>query len=471
MNERFWGIVLAAGKGTRMKSDLPKVLHQVAGKAILYYPVKALLDSGAEGVVVVIGHGGAEVQAYLKAQFDERVLTALQAEQKGTGHAVQCGLSAVPKQTESVFILYGDMPLVEQSCIEALLNRDQTKNYSLSLLSTTTDEPFGYGRMIRSADGSIIEVREERDCSAEEAQINEINPGIYYASHTFLSNALSQIKNDNAQGELLLTDMVNLAAKENGVRDVMWPIEDLHGVNTRFDLAQCEQQKRKRINKAHMLNGVTLLAPQQCYIDSDVSIDSDVTIGPAVVLRGKTRIAKGCIIDAGCVLDSVTLGEGVVLKPYTVASNSELKAQAQAGPFTHLRPGSELDHDARVGNFVEMKKSRLGKGSKASHLSYLGDCVVGQGANIGAGTICCNYDGFNKHQTLIEDGAFIGSDSQLVAPVTVGKNAYVATGTTVTLNVPEDALAIGRSKQQNKEGYAKRLRTHLKAQKDKTGNK
>ncbi len=456
----FAAIVLAAGQGTRMKSDTPKVLHAIAGRPMVAWPVEAALAAGAERVVVVVGHGREEVEAALAARFDARVSTAVQAEQKGTGHAARCALPALEGFDGDVVILYGDVPLIEPEAIEAL--RATRMRGPLALLTCRAPDPRGYGRILRDASGAVIGIREHKDASPEELAIDEINPGVYAADARFLRESLDALRADNAQGELYLTDVVHAAAALGGADGVEWPLASLMGVNDRAQLAEAASVMRRRIATEHARAGVTVRDLEHAYIDADVSIEVDAVIEPGVVLRGATRIGAGAHLDVGCVLTNVEVAAGAYLKPYTVATDSVIGTGAQVGPFSHLRPGSRLGPDAHVGNFVETKNTTMGQGAKATHLAYLGDGVIEANVNVGAGTIFCNYDGFRKHTTVLEEGAFIGSDSQLVAPVRVGKNAYVGTGTTVTKDVPADALAVGRAKQENKEGYAPRLRARLK---------
>ena len=459
-------IVLAAGQGTRMKSGLPKVAHEVAGRPMVVWPVEAALAAGATRVIVVVGHGRELVESILASRFDERVRTAVQAEQRGTGHAAQCALSELEGFEGAVAILYGDVPLIEPSAIEALCAA--RADGALALLTCRVPDPSGYGRILRGEKGEVRAIREHKDASEAERAVDEINPGLYIAEIAFLREALAGLSDDNAQGELYLTDIVATAAAGSGASSVEWPLQSLMGINDRAQLAEATVAMRRRIAVAHARAGVTIRDLDRVDIDADVSIAQDATIEPSVTLRGETSIGEGAHLDVGCVLTDVTVAAGARLLPYTVASQSAIGEDAQVGPFSHLRPGSDLGPETRIGNFVETKKTKLGRGSKANHLAYLGDGILGEGVNVGAGTIFCNYDGFQKHTTVLEDGAFIGSDSQLIAPIRIGKGAYVATGTTVTRNVPDDALAVGRTRQENKEGYASRLKRRLasRAKKD-----
>src|SRR5579859_6832580 len=428
-------IVLAAGQGTRMKSALAKVMHAVCGRPIVHHVVQATFDAGCDEVVVVVGHGREVVEAYLARAFAGRaVTTAVQEHQRGTGDAARVGLSAVGKTAERVLLINGDVPLVGGADVRAVLAPlAEGARPTLALATCIVDDPTGYGRILRH-EGKVTMIREHRDLRDDaERDVREINAGIYAAPVALLREGLATLAPNNVQGELYLTDVVAFAANAGErVVTVELGADVLAGINDREQLAQVERTMGSRIVRALRTAGVT--------------------------------VRDGAGVDVGCVLTNVDVGEGAHLKPYTVATDARVGPRAQVGPFAHLRPDSDLGEEAHVGNFVETKKTRMGKGAKANHLAYLGDGIVGAGANVGAGTIFCNYDGVRKHTTTIGEGAFIGSDSQIVAPVTVGDRAYVATGTTVTRDVPADALAIGRVKQENKEGYAAKLRARFKAE-------
>jgi bifunctional UDP-N-acetylglucosamine pyrophosphorylase / glucosamine-1-phosphate N-acetyltransferase len=460
--ENTVAIVMAAGLGTRMKSRLPKCMHAVGGRPLVHYPVRAALEAGADTVVAVVGHGREHVEAYLRGAFGARVRFAVQEQQRGTGDAARVGLSGF-ENAARVLIVNGDTPLVSKEDFEPVLHA--LAGVSLSLATCTLSDPTGYGRVLRDAAGKVLCIREHKDTKSDaERGVREINPGIYAATGDFLAKALAALTPNNAQGEYYITDLVEMAAAQNGVATVASRPEVMEGVNDRRQLAQADRAMQARIVEALRVSGVTVA--EGVWVGDGVVCEPDVTLERNVVLRGATKIGRGSLVDVGCVLTDVTVAEDVVLKPYTVAQKSSIGARAQLGPFSHLRPESVLAEDCHIGNFVETKKTTLGKGSKANHLAYLGDGIIGEGVNVGAGTIFCNYDGFQKHTTVLEDGVFIGSDSHLVAPVRVGKGAYVATGTTVTRDVPADALAIARTKQENKEGYAARLRARFKAAKE-----
>lgn len=481
MFEKTTAVILAAGQGTRMKSSLPKVLHPVAGRPLVHYPVRAALEAGCGEVVVVVGHGREAVAAYLANAFGTsgetpewagRVKTTVQREQRGTGDAAKAGLSGVRPEAERVLLFYGDVPMLTAGDVAAVARAlDEDEGAIVALATCTTEDPFGYGRVVRDPEGRVLEIREQRDLKSDtERAIKEWNPGIYAATRRFFDEALTSLEPNNAQGEYYLTDIVAFAAKR-GDRVVAVPSNPdvMDGVNDRAQLARVDRAMCERLLRAHRLAGITIR--DGARVEDGVEIGADAVIESFAVLRGKTRIGAGAVVDVGCVLTNADVGEGVTLKPYSVVTDSIVRARAQVGPFAHLRPESDVGEEAHVGNFVETKKTKLDRGAKANHLAYLGDGFVGEGANVGAGTIFCNYDGFQKHVTRVGKRAFIGSDSQLVAPVTIGDGAYVATGTTVTKDVPADALAIGRARQENKEGYAARLRGQLKAAKEAAAKK
>jgi len=457
-------VVLAAGKGTRMKSALPKVMHPLAGRPMIHWVVRAVMDAGAERVVVVVGHGRDKVEAYLASAFGDKVETVVQEEQKGTGHAAQVALPAIARGLSAssiVLVTAGDTPCLKSSDMRLLVDA-MNDSVKMTMLVATLPDATGYGRILRE-NGKVVGIREHKDCTEEQRKIREFNPAVYAFRLGYLQEHLPTLTPNNAQGELYLTDLVARAG--GAIADRPVDPEAVEGINDRAQLSVLEARILRGIAHAHQVAGVTIRDPNAVEIHDGVTIGEDTVIERGVVLRGKTTVGRGCTIDVGCVLTDTTVADGVNLKPYSISTESIVGNKAQIGPFTHLRPASDVGEDAHVGNFVELKKTRLGKGSKANHLAYLGDGMVGEGVNVGAGTIFCNYDGFKKHVTTLDDGAFIGSDSQLVAPVRVGKGAYVATGTTVTRDVPDGALAIGRVSQQNKEGYAERLKARLKAQK------
>jgi bifunctional UDP-N-acetylglucosamine pyrophosphorylase / glucosamine-1-phosphate N-acetyltransferase len=452
-------VVLAAGQGKRMKSALPKILFSAAGRPLVHYPVQAALAAGAARVVVVVSPAIREaVSSYLLAAFgSDRVATALQAEPRGTGDAARAGLEQVTG--DRALVLCGDTPLLDARDLEGLGRALGDRR--LALMTCDLEDPSGYGRVLRDPDGRVQEIREDRDLASDaERAVREINAGVYAGRTDFLRDAIGRLEPNNAQGELYLTDVVAIAGDAVALRGRR---EVLVGINDRSELARAEELLFAAIAARHGNSGVSVRGDAR--IDDTVAIEPDAAIEPGVRLRGKTLIRRGATIDVGAVITDSEIGEQAWIKPYSVVTESRVGHAAQIGPFAHLRPGSVIDEEAHIGNFVETKKTRVRRGAKANHLAYLGDGDVGERANVGAGTIFCNYDGFKKHTTVIGEGAFIGSDSQLVAPVRIGNNAYVATGTTVTRDVPDEALAVGRARQENKPGYAPRLRARLAAPK------
>ncbi|HEY0465085.1 MAG TPA: bifunctional UDP-N-acetylglucosamine diphosphorylase/glucosamine-1-phosphate N-acetyltransferase GlmU [Polyangiaceae bacterium] len=457
---RLTAVILAAGLGTRMKSALPKVLHPIAGRPLLHYAVRAAFDAGVEHALVVTS-GHRQIDELLAQEFGERVSTIVQDPPRGTGDAARVGIEQV--KTERVLILCGDTPLVRAEELALLVSAlEQPGADELSLMTCVLDIPHGYGRVLRDAAGRVSEVREQRDLSSpEQHAVREVNAGMYAGNTAVLRRALAQIQPNNSQGEYYLTDVIGLVARSSLVSGVPGHADALLGVNDRAQLAEAEEIMQRRIRLRHAKNGVTVRGTPR--IDDRVEIGEDSVVEATVVLRGSTRIGKRTVIDAGCVIEDSNIGDGVLLKPYTVINSSSVGDDAQLGPFTHLRPQSEIEAEVHLGNFVETKNTRVRRGAKANHLSYLGDGDIGERANVGAGTIFCNYDGFNKHKTVIGADAFIGSDSQLVAPIKIGRGAYVASGTTVVTDVPDDALALGRIKQENKLGYAPKLKARFAA--------
>lgn len=466
-NATWSAIILAAGQGKRMKSDQPKVLHEIAGRPMISWVVMSALAAGATHCVVVVGAAREAVTRELSTRFGSRVQTVVQTTQRGTGDAVRCAIEGTSGLGERVVVLYGDCPLIPHDLVRTLVAKAEVADCDLGLVTAAQNDPTGYGRIIRDEHGAVIAVREDRDCTEAERQIREINPGLYAIRSEFLEEAVSQLADTNAQKERYLTDVVELASRRGRIVDLSGDIEDLRGVNDRVDLAVCHARARRLISAKLARSGVGIAELDSAFIDIECEVDPGAFIGPQVHLRGHCIVRAGAFIDAGCILTDVVVEPHAVLLPYCVASDSTIGAGAQIGPFSHLRPQTEVGSGAKVGNFTETKKTQIGEGSKVNHLSYVGDGVIGREVNIGAGTIFCNYDGEQKHTTVLEDEVFVGSDSQFVAPVTVGKGAYVASGSTITKDVPEDGLALSRTRQENKPGYAGRLRARLRAMKKK----
>jgi bifunctional UDP-N-acetylglucosamine pyrophosphorylase/glucosamine-1-phosphate N-acetyltransferase len=455
-------VVMAAGRGTRMKSRTAKVLHQIAGRPLLYYPVRAAFEFGATRVIVVCSDEScSSIQQQLDGLFGAgRAVCRVQSVPRGTGDAARVGLEAC--ESDKVGILCGDTPLVTAEVLRELDAALGNERAVLAFLSCVVEQPQGYGRVLRNEQSKVIEIREQRDLrSAAERAVREVNAGIYMGDRDALAGALARIKPNNDQGEYYLTDAVADLAASATVIAKEGDSELLVGVNDRVQLVEAESAMFSRIARRHALAGVTV--QPGALIDDAVTIGADTMVATGVCLRGNTNIGDGNFIDIGCVIVDSRIGDRNVIESHSVIEKSVVGSGTKLGPFAHLRPDSIIEDEAHIGNFVETKKTIVRKGAKANHLSYLGDGDVGEKSNIGAGTIFCNYDGYQKHRTVIGPRVFIGSDSQLVAPVTIGAGAYVATGTTVTSDVPEDALAIGRVRQENKPGYAAQLKVKLAA--------
>ncbi len=458
MSRPLASIILAAGKGTRMHSQVPKVLHRILGRPLVSFPVQLATELGANPVVAVLGHGADAVRAVLP----EGIESVLQPEQRGTADAVRVGLAALGEFEGAVLVLSGDVPLLTRETVERLLRSGRDAGATargdagdtargdagdtgspgvVGMVTAQAPDPTGYGRVVRGRDGRVERVVEERDATAEQRTLSEVNAGIYRFEASFLRSTLGRLGSDNAQRELYLTDLIEMAARGGGVSTISADWSEVAGVNDRRDLAMVETVLRARVNERHQLAGVSLSNPASISIDLAVTIGKDVSIEPGCVLTGNTTIADGAVIRAHSLLEDAVVGPGCVI-----------------GPFARLRKGTDLAANVHIGNFVELKNARVGEGSKANHHSYLGDVEIGRQVNVGAGTITCNYDGEKKSLTRLGDGVFIGSDSQLVAPVSVGAGAYVGAGTTVQEDVPEDSLVFTRAPRVVKEGWAKRRR-------------
>ncbi len=450
---RCAAIILAAGKGTRMKSRLAKVLHPLAGMPMLGHVMALVKSLHFEKSFVIVGH---QAEAVSKIVSEAGLIPLLQDPPRGTGDAVLQAKNALRGYSGPVLILNGDTPLLCKKTIEQFLKDYEEAGAVLGLLTVSLENPKGYGRVIRRENGAIDCIVEEKDASAKERAVKEVNTGVYLCDADFLFRALDQIQPDNKQGEYYLTDIIGIAVSE-GLRLMGREAdpEEVIGVNSRADLAAVAALMSRRINDKWMAEGVSLIDPSRVRIECTVKIGADTVLYPGVCLQGHTEIGEGVVIYSSRILDS-KIGDDVVIKDQCVIEKAVVESHAVIGPFAHLRPDAVICKKAKVGNFVEVKKSVLGEGSKASHLTYLGDATIGRGVNIGAGTITCNYDGLNKFQTIVEDDVFIGSDTQLVAPVRVGKGGWVAAGTTVTKDVPADALAVSRVKQTNKTDWVKK---------------
>ncbi len=447
-------VILAAGKSKRMKSDKVKLLHHVCGQPMIHYPVRLAIRRGYDPIVVVVGYQSEQVQRELKSSYGSRVRFLLQRPALGTGHAVAMAKQAIGRKRGKLVVLYGDMPLLTTRDL-SILERAGKKS-TLAFLTCRLQDPRSYGRVVRDPNGQVQKIVEFSDATRVQRRISEINTGIYAMDMPWVFEALDSVGRSNAQGEYYLTDLVEMcvAAGKMAVGMEVEP-ESVMGVNDRLELAMVQRAMNLRLLRALMSSGVTVADPFTTWVGPDVKVGRDSVILPGCHFYGKVKVGKGCVIGPGAVISDSSISPGVEIKAYSVLQQCKVGRGSQVGPFARLRPGTVLGTDTKVGNFVETKKTRLGNGSKASHLSYLGDAEIGDEVNVGAGTITCNYDGVHKHPTTIGDGAFIGSDTQLVAPVKVGKGAYVGAGTTVTRDVPDRALAVSRTRQRNIEGYAK----------------
>jgi bifunctional UDP-N-acetylglucosamine pyrophosphorylase/glucosamine-1-phosphate N-acetyltransferase len=454
-------IILAAGQGTRMKSDLPKVLQPLGGKPLLFHALRTAQRLEPKRIAVVIGHGA---EAVKRACQCSNVVWVLQEKQLGTAHAVLCAKDCFEDFSGDVVILSGDVPLINDATLKAMAARHRSERAALTLLTAEVENPRGYGRILRDGTGAIAGVVEEKDASKTQRQIREVNAGIYVARRDFLFAALPSVKNRNQQKEYYLPDIVAVAL-DRGERVATARVDaarEILGVNTKEELAAMEKSLQEEINRRWMLAGVTLKDPHTTYIEDGVTIGRDTVIGPNTHLLGRTVIGERCHIDGSAYLTDVAIGDEVHLKFSVVATASRVERGAIIGPFAHLRPGTSLAPNVHIGNFVEAKEAKIGEGTKANHLTYLGDCTIGRDTNIGAGTITCNYDGFEKYRTTIGDRVQIGSDTTLVAPISLGDDVYVATATTVRRDVPAGALVFNQREDQVREGWTARKRQQMK---------
>ena len=464
-------VILAAGKGTRLKSRRPKVLHEIGGKPLLAHVVAAAAKVvPAHNIFSVIGHEADAVRAALEPAG---IRFVLQSEQRGTGHAMMEAEPAL-KGFEDVLVLSGDVPLITEETIGRVRDFHLSNSAAMTILTAEPADPTGYGRIFRKmADGSetdeVERIVEQKALQGDQVNQREINSGIYAFATAPLYAQIRKLTTDNAHGEYYLTDVVTLLVKAGQKVQALRAndSDEVLGVNTRMELAELDAKLRAKKARELMLAGTTIFRPETCDIDSDVEIGTDSVIEPFVQLIGRTKIGADCRIRSYSVISNCEIGDKVLIKPGCILEDSVIRSGAELGPYTHLRPGCDIGEQAHLGNFVEAKKSKIGKRSKANHLSYLGDAQIGEGVNVGAGTITCNYDGVTKSVTTIDDGVFIGSDTTLVAPVRVGANSYVGAASCITEDVPEDALAVGRARQVNKEGWAKERRARLNQQKKK----
>lgn len=446
-------VVLAAGLGTRMKSEIPKVLHKIFDRPIIDHVIKTAKLLNPDKIHVVLNPSLTQVRDYL-SKYELNIV--FQTEPLGTANAL---LSALPAVETDILVLNGDTPLLRVETLKKLIELYRTEELDLAILSFFPEREHSYGRVIRDRDGKVKRIVERADLSEEEREVKEANSGVYFLSRE-VAEFVKEISLNQKKGEYYLTDIVEIAVSK-GKKVEAFPLaseEELIGINNRYELSLAIKYLRDRITKELSERGVTLYDPQSVWISDEATIGSDTVIYPNVIIEGETKIGKNCTIYQGVRLKNCIIEDSVEIKDYTVAENAFIGRGSKVGPFAHLRPETLIGEDCRIGNFVEVKKSKIGKGTKASHLSYIGDAEIGSNVNIGAGTITCNYDGKKKHKTIIEDNVFIGSDSQLVAPVRISKSAYIGAGSTITKDVPEDSLALSRIPQKNIIGWVKRKR-------------
>ena len=454
MNNNRYAVILAAGKGTRMQSKLYKVLHKVCDRTMVELVLDSLSDLEMQEVITVVGHGAERVKEVL----GDRTKFVLQAEQLGTAHAVKVAKDELKDKEGTTIVMYGDTPLIRSETINNMLDHHEKMNAKATVLTAIADNPFAYGRIIRDVNGNLVKIVEEKDATEQERKIKEINSGIYCFDNKLLFEMLEKVKNDNNQGEYYLPDVLGLIREKKEIIETYLcdDFDETFGVNDRVALAYAENVMRNRINTKHMLAGVTLVDPTNTYIAPNAVIGRDTTIYPNVTIKSNTIIGEDCQIKPNSYLENVQIGNGVKVISSTI-SDSKIGDYTSVGPYSHIRNNCELGKYVRVGNFVELKNTTYGDGSKTAHLSYLGDTEVGSNTNIGCGTITVNYDGKNKYKTKIGSDAFIGCNSNLIAPLEIGDGAVVAAGTTVTEDAPDDTLVIARVKQENKMGYAKKM--------------
>jgi len=451
----IFSIVLAAGKGTRMKSNLPKVLHKISGKPMVNRVIEMLEGIKSNSIFLVVGYKSEQIIE----SVGDKVQYVKQKEQLGTGHAVLQAYSELNDKEGVTIVVSGDTPLLTLETIEILIKNHLKNNLTATILTTKINQPTGYGRIIRNSNREVIRIVEEKDTTLEEKAIKEINTGIYCFDNKKLFEALIQVNNNNKQGEYYLTDVIEIL-RAQGNRIGTYETNNLNeslGINDRVNLAYAEKILQKRTIERHMINGVTITDPDNTYIEDDVQIGTDTIIYPGTYLRGKTIIANECTIGPNVELSDTNVESGTIIS-HSVIDSANIDKNVKVGPFAYIRPDSHIGESVKIGDFVEIKNSTIGKGTKIPHHSYIGDAILGESINIGCGTITVNYDGEKKHQTKIEDRSFIGCNSNLIAPVTIGKDSYIAAGSTITNDVPDFALALAREKQINKEDYVRKIR-------------
>jgi bifunctional UDP-N-acetylglucosamine pyrophosphorylase/glucosamine-1-phosphate N-acetyltransferase len=461
-NSSVMTVILAAGKGTRMNSSRPKVLHQLRGRSLVYYTLDLARSISSDRILMVLGHEADMVRANVEDVYSG-VEYVVQKPQLGTGHALlQCLLHLEGFQGK-VLVLSGDVPTLTADALKYLLKAQINNAAEMAVLTSFPPDPTGYGRIIRDQAGGTIAIREQKDLNPGEERIGEVNMGIYLFKAAFLVRELPLLTNDNAQGEYYLTDLVQAAVARGKTVStfILKDPEEALGINSLLELSDMEKRMRDDTLRKLMEKGVRIIDPSTTYVDESVEVEADAVLHPMTFLYGATRIGSGTVIHPGAVVTDSVIGSNVQILPHSVINESRIDDGASVGPFARLRPGNHIGPNAKIGNFVEIKKTVLGEGSKVSHLTYVGDAHLGKNVNIGAGSVTCNYDGFSKHQTVIEDGVFVGSGTMMVAPVVLGSNSIVGAGSTITKDVPPDSLALGRARQEVKEGWARRWREKI----------
>lgn len=455
-------IVLAAGKGTRMASSRPKVLHQLRGRPMAYYALDLARSISSDRILMVLGHEADMVRANVEDSYPG-VEYVVQEPQLGTGHALLQCLSQLEGFCGNVLVLSGDVPALTADKLENLLKTQMNSEAEVAILTSFLPDPTGYGRIIRNQAEDVTAIREQKDLNPDEESIGEVNMGVYLFKTAFLVRELPLLSNDNAQGEYYLTDLVQAAAAsgETVSAFILKDPDEALGINTLLELSDMEKRMRDDTLRKLLEGGVRIIDPSTTYVDESVEVEADAVLHPITFLYGATRIGSGTVIHPGAVVTDSVIGSDVQILPYSVINDSRIDDRASVGPFARLRPGTHIGPEAKIGNFVEVKKAHLGEGSKVSHLTYVGDAQLGRNVNVGAGSVTCNYDGFSKHQTVIEDGVFVGSGTMMVAPVVLGANSIVGAGSTITEDVPPDSLALGRARQEVKEGWARRWREKI----------
>ncbi|MCD4669622.1 MAG: bifunctional UDP-N-acetylglucosamine diphosphorylase/glucosamine-1-phosphate N-acetyltransferase GlmU [Actinomycetia bacterium] len=460
-------IILAAGKGKRMKSETPKVLHRICGQPLIYHILKQAASLGPKNVFIIVGHKKEMIREYLDSNFPS-VKAIDQNRQSGTAHAVMMARDDFPNMGQNILILSGDSPLITAGTLDSLIRLRSEKDLSVSILTSIAQDPAGYGRMIKDGDGKVLKIVEDADASREEKMITEVNSSIYCFERDHLQENIDNINTQNSQGEHYLTDIVEMLINKGEKAEtlIISDHQEARGINDRSQLSEVEDMLRQRINKRHMENGITIRNPSSVYIEDTVQIGSDTIIEPSCFLSGNTIIGKGCSIGPFSQINDTKIGSGTIVNS-SVIIGAGIGPENNIGPYSYIRPGTITGEKVKIGAFCEIKKSNIDEGSKVPHLSYVGDTEIGTGVNIGASSVTVNYNGFSKSRTIIEDGAFIGSDTMLVAPVRIGKGAIVAAGSVITGDVPDNALAIERAKQKNIKNGAVKYRNRKNMDREK----